>query len=652
MSISLRIRVGAIVFGLLIVGCPTGSDPGVGNGGAVDPDGSPGPGVDGGSVVGCGRLTSLCGEGGVCAGAPDCASNVCFGGVCKATAPADGTKNGDETDVDCGGSKSPACADGKGCLAKADCTSGVCTAMICQAPSPTDGVQNGDETGLDCGGSKAPKCGVGLGCRSNADCNALKCDLVQKKCLPASHSDGIKNDGETGIDCGGAALPTTCGTGQGCVSSADCNNVLCNPGTKLCDPPTAVDGLKNGSETDVDCGGAAPTNAPGCATGRVCAADADCGSKACNYAKKCVESISCKTQHGGDTCGPAGSESCCVSLPAGGVKLDKYNITAGRFRQFVDSLGAGGNMRAWLVANEPAGWPAAFTAALPTMLDNGGTDPDFTGIYQELGPNVHPPSSVGANEGCFIDNFGARTYRLPNEVNARMSDPQYNAQAFLDERSLNCVPVPLLAFCVWDGGKLATKEQIDVAWGAGKYPWGDASPPLGYQAAIGADPMGASPGAYGAFQSPPFAAAPLPAADLARADYNYNFWGGASRPDPPAAEDFKGKSCTQLKGALGLCPWRDYSIYVSPPGRFPTGNSATGHADLAGNVFNGVYPKQPNVADADGAADGNASATGTNAHWSRSGSWQGHTVPWTAKKSWLEVPASYKYWAMGGRCTH
>lgn len=65
-----------------------------------------------------------------------------------------------------------------------------------------------------------------------------------------------------------------------------------------------------------------------------------------------------------------------------------------------------------------------------------------------------------------------------------------------------------------------------------------------------------------------------------------------------------------------------------------------------------MYPKQPNVADTYGGADSVDSANCTKAHWSRSGSWQGHTIPWKPKKSWLEVPATYKYWAMGGRCIH
>jgi hypothetical protein len=758
-SLSLRSIVGAVLFAVVLAGCP--SDPQIVDGdagaaeggpategGAIDTDGGAADAADAFTPPMCGRLTTLCGSGEKCNGSADCVSKICFGGTCQVPAPADGVKNGDETDVDCGGTMSPACIDGKACLAKTDCVSGVCTTSVCQVPSPTDTVQNGDETGVDCGGSKAPKCPAGSGCLTNADCNLLKCDTAQKKCLPASHTDGIKNDGETGtdcggaaptkcatgegcvatsdcnavacdvgatnlclppthtdgiknlgetgtdcggaaplkcatgqgcvatsdcnlvlcdvgatnlclaathadgiknlgetgIDCGGAALPLKCPVGEGCAVTADCNNVKCNAGTLKCDPASGTDGIKNGTETDIDCGGGAPTNAKRCAVASACSIDGDCASTACNYALKCVEALSCKVQHGGDTCGSAGTESCCKSAVVGAVNLDKFNITAGRFRAFVNSLPAS-DMRTWLTAHKPADWPANWTAMLPTKLDNLTANPDFTGIYQELGPNVHPPASVGANEGCFIDNFGARTYRLPDATNSGMSDPQYFTQAQLDDRSLNCVTAPMLAaFCIWDGGRLATKEVIDVAWGAGKYPWGDTSNPLGYQFVWPTDPKGVGfqKGAYVSFQGGAGVPPPLSQTDLGRANYNFNYWGVDTKVDFPPEEKFDGKSCTVLKGALGMCPWRDYSIYVAPPGRFPGGNSATGHADLAGNVFNAVYPS---------AGDPAATLNGTNAYWSRSGSWQGHDIPWTPKGSWLNVPASYKYWAMGGRCT-
>lgn len=71
-----------------------------------------------------------------------------------------GTRDGDESDVDCGGSCS-ACADGADCEAASDCQSQVCTASSCAAPSCSDGVQNGDERELDCGGSACRLCSIG-----------------------------------------------------------------------------------------------------------------------------------------------------------------------------------------------------------------------------------------------------------------------------------------------------------------------------------------------------------------------------------------------------------------------------------------------------------------------------------------------------------
>jgi hypothetical protein len=43
---------------------------------------------------------------------------------------ADGIKNGNETDVDCGGPTCPKCADGKTCLGATDCQSGVCSGGV------------------------------------------------------------------------------------------------------------------------------------------------------------------------------------------------------------------------------------------------------------------------------------------------------------------------------------------------------------------------------------------------------------------------------------------------------------------------------------------------------------------------------------------
>ena len=71
----------------------------------------------------------------------------------------DGTKNGDETDKDCGGSCGT-CAAGSDCVAPSDCATGYCGDGVCAAASCADTVLNGDETDVDCGGSCGP-CGDG-----------------------------------------------------------------------------------------------------------------------------------------------------------------------------------------------------------------------------------------------------------------------------------------------------------------------------------------------------------------------------------------------------------------------------------------------------------------------------------------------------------
>ncbi|HEY8073092.1 MAG TPA: hypothetical protein VIF62_03265, partial [Labilithrix sp.] len=184
---------------------------------------------------------------------------------------------------------------------------------------------------------------------------------------PAPRSDdGIKNGTETDVDCGGDAAPA-CAPGKGCVAASDCDSSVCGA-DRLCAAPSPTDGVKNGDETDIDCGGA---SAPKCAVDKKCSAHADCASDACGYKGTCVAIRSCTAHHGGDTCGAG--EDCCTTIdmpaaPGGDVKLDKYTITAGRFRQFVERTN--GDLRGYMAANAPAWWNASWNAFLPNVLDS------------------------------------------------------------------------------------------------------------------------------------------------------------------------------------------------------------------------------------------------------------------------------------------
>lgn len=102
----------------------------------------------------------------------------------------DGRKNGDESAIDCGGSCSP-CQNGLACTQNADCISQNCSNKICEPkividPQPdtppaaacSDREKNGDESDVDCGGSCLP-CPNDKNCTQNADCESEFCHQLR-----------------------------------------------------------------------------------------------------------------------------------------------------------------------------------------------------------------------------------------------------------------------------------------------------------------------------------------------------------------------------------------------------------------------------------------------------------------------------------------
>ncbi len=60
----------------------------------------------------------------------------CTDGICTGAAPtcSDGEKNGDETDVDCGGPDCSPCDEGEECIVSSDCESSICENGLCVEP--------------------------------------------------------------------------------------------------------------------------------------------------------------------------------------------------------------------------------------------------------------------------------------------------------------------------------------------------------------------------------------------------------------------------------------------------------------------------------------------------------------------------------------
>jgi hypothetical protein len=134
-------------------------------------------------------------------------------------------------------------------------------------PTCDDGVQNQDEQAPDCGGPECPPCGTcDDGIQNSVWVPALNmfvmesgvdCGFPCPNFCPPTCEDGVQNGDETGIDCGGANCPAcpppSCNDGvwNGNETGIDCGGLDCPP----CATPTCSDGIQNQDETGIDCGG-------------------------------------------------------------------------------------------------------------------------------------------------------------------------------------------------------------------------------------------------------------------------------------------------------------------------------------------------------------------------------------------------------------
>lgn len=278
--------------------------------------------------------------------------------------------------------------------------------------------------------------------------------------------------------------------------------------------PTHTDGIKNLGESDVDCGG---ESADRCPIGKTCLHNYDCSTNACSYQGKCLdESKSCTVHFGGDTCGQGEvglgqHESCCRSLPVIGftdnqhqgktVYLDKYEVTAGRVRAFIaditSQMGGKPNVKGWIFSNPQIVWNDSWSVYLPSSIDGDLItinrlllgDPRHDGqTPEQAGPGVIIPPAAdmtvslglnhqfggqvyadlhGNNCGTFKNAYGFPTWYYPDAVQSKNGEqPRVEGQDVLDVKSMNCITNAMLAaFCAWDGGQLATADVMDYVAG-------------------------------------------------------------------------------------------------------------------------------------------------------------------------------------------
>ena len=226
-----------------------------------------------------------------------------------------------------------------------------CLNSGCGGGGPTcfDGVQNGQETGVDCGGPDCPACPT--------PCTDTEVTLtINLDNYPEETSWDIRNASGTVVASGGtygsqpdgstvtetACLPDgcydftiydsygdgiCCGYGNGSYSLTNGATVLASGGafgsselTNFClgggPAPTCTDGIQNGQETGVDCGGpdcpACPTCTDGVQNGQE--TDVDCGGPDCPACPTCTDGVQNGQETGVDCGGPD-----CPACPPGGT---------------------------------------------------------------------------------------------------------------------------------------------------------------------------------------------------------------------------------------------------------------------------------------------------------------------------------------------
>ena len=182
-----------------------------------------------------GQLCDGAGQCVACLSADDCASGLsCVGQACVGSQCTDGARDGNETDVDCGGS-CPRCAVGRACAIDQDCSSDACepVSKLCLMPGCIDQQLDGDETDVDCGGSCSP-CLPSLKCQVDSDCSTRKCDQALLRCGGNECLDGRQNGRETDVDCGGANICSRCRAGQHCKLNSDCSVGISCDSTGAC----------------------------------------------------------------------------------------------------------------------------------------------------------------------------------------------------------------------------------------------------------------------------------------------------------------------------------------------------------------------------------------------------------------------------------
>lgn len=197
----------------------------------------------------------------------------------------------DDAAMDDGGCTSDtACDDGDAC------TTDTCTAGAC-SHAPISGIDDGDACTTDACDTSAgtithtPLTAIDDGNACTMDqCDSSSGAITHPPLASIDDSDVCTTDA---CDTSGAVSHTP--VTNCCHGASDCTSGVCS--SNVCVPAQCTDGVQNGAETAIDCGGG--TCAP-CTVGQGCGADSDCDTSACS-GSVCVECNAATDCPGTDT---------------------------------------------------------------------------------------------------------------------------------------------------------------------------------------------------------------------------------------------------------------------------------------------------------------------------------------------------------------
>jgi hypothetical protein len=128
--------------------------------------------------------------------------------------------------------------------------------------------------------------------------------------LPACETctDGVRNGSETDVDCGGGTCPA-CPNGVSCLVGSDCQAGICTSG--VCVSVNCTDSVRNGSETGIDCGGG---TCSACPNGEACNVGGDCQTGICTSGICMAPSCTDGLRNGDETDIDCGGGTCPACL--------------------------------------------------------------------------------------------------------------------------------------------------------------------------------------------------------------------------------------------------------------------------------------------------------------------------------------------------